>query len=76
MSRKPPGKPTVLDRCVRALCLPLLQRLEQSGAFITTSESAIFMLTQSADHAKFKAISGLVKEHAKNENPFNAIAGL
>jgi hypothetical protein len=54
----------------------LLQRLEQSGAFITTSESAIFMLTQSADHAKFKAISGLVKEHAKNENPFNAIAGL
>lgn len=53
-----------------------LRRLEQSGAFITTSESAIFMLTQSADHAKFKAISGLVKEHAKSENPFNAIAGL
>eukprot|EP01113_Clastostelium_recurvatum_P038259 TRINITY_DN5701_c0_g1_i6.p1 TRINITY_DN5701_c0_g1~~TRINITY_DN5701_c0_g1_i6.p1 ORF type:complete len:225 (+),score=40.23 TRINITY_DN5701_c0_g1_i6:48-677(+) len=40
-----------------------LKRLEQSGAFLTTSESALFQLLNNSHHPQFKLISNLVKEH-------------
>ena len=47
--------------------------MEQAGAYLTTAESLIFMLLGAANHPQFKAISGLIKEHAQGENPFNAM---
>lgn len=38
-------------------------RMQQSGAFLTTAQSAAFMLTQSADDPLFKQISKLTIEH-------------
>jgi len=46
------------------------QRLSEAGAYLTTAESIVFMLTKSADHPQFRTISTLIKEHAKGENPF------
>lgn len=57
-----------LDRAVA------LQRLQQSGAFLTTAQSAAFMLMQSADHENFKTVSKLTVEHMKLENEFNTAA--
>jgi nicotinamidase-related amidase len=48
-----------------------LQRMMQAGAFLTTAQSAAFMLMQSAEHAKFKAVSKLTVEHMKLPNEFN-----
>jgi nicotinamidase-related amidase len=48
-----------------------LKRLQQSGAFLTTAQSAAFMLMQTADHENFKAVSKLTVEHMKLENDFN-----
>ena len=48
------------------------QRMEQAGAYLTTSESLVFMLCGSAGHPSFRTISSLIKEHNKVENPFNA----
>lgn len=48
-----------------------LQRLVNAGAYITTAQSAVFMLMQSAEHPKFKAISKLVVDHMKLPNEFN-----
>mmetsp|Transcript_7829 Transcript_7829/g.11819 ORF Transcript_7829/g.11819 Transcript_7829/m.11819 type:complete len:215 (-) Transcript_7829:56-700(-) len=45
-----------------------IRRLQQVGAYITTSESLIFQLLGSADHPKFKLVSALVKEHNKSEH--------
>lgn len=45
-----------------------LKRANDSGAFLTTSESVMFSLAQDAMHPKFKAISGLLKEHNKFAN--------
>lgn len=47
--------------------------MEQAGAFITTTESLVFMLLGGAAHPQFRAISGLIKEHAQGENPFNTM---
>jgi nicotinamidase-related amidase len=55
----------VLDRDVA------LQRLQHTGAFLTTAQSAAFMLMQSADHANFKAVSKLTVDHMKLCNEFN-----
>jgi len=44
------------------------------GAYLTTAQSAAFMLMQSADHPNFKAVSKLVIEHIKKPNEFNEIA--
>jgi len=52
-----------------------LQRMAGAGAFLTTAQSAAFMLLQSADHPNFKAVSKLVIEHMKKPNEFNEIAG-
>jgi nicotinamidase-related amidase len=48
-----------------------LQRLSQAGAFLTTAQSAAFMLMQSAEHPNFKAVSKLTVEHMKLPNEFN-----
>eukprot|EP00537_Pseudo-nitzschia_pungens_P009660 CAMPEP_0172381270 /NCGR_PEP_ID=MMETSP1060-20121228/70858_1 /TAXON_ID=37318 /ORGANISM="Pseudo-nitzschia pungens, Strain cf. cingulata" /LENGTH=212 /DNA_ID=CAMNT_0013109037 /DNA_START=59 /DNA_END=697 /DNA_ORIENTATION=+ len=48
-----------------------LQRMAQSGAFLTTAQSAAFMLMQSAEHANFKAVSKLTVQHMKLPNEFN-----
>jgi len=42
-----------------------LKRMENAGAFMTTAESALFMLMGSADFPNFKMVSGLVKEYGK-----------
>lgn len=48
-----------------------LQRLQQAGAFMTTAQSAAFMLMQTADHPNFKVVSKLTVEHMKLPNAFN-----
>lgn len=41
-----------------------LDRIRQSGAFITTSESVLFMLLQDAKHPKFREVQKLIIESA------------
>ena len=48
-----------------------LERLVHAGCYLTTAQSAAFMLMQSADHENFKAISKLTVEHMKELNEFN-----
>mmetsp|Transcript_33638 Transcript_33638/g.81325 ORF Transcript_33638/g.81325 Transcript_33638/m.81325 type:complete len:269 (-) Transcript_33638:208-1014(-) len=48
-----------------------LRRMESCGAWLTTAQSAAFMLMGSADHTNFKAVSKLVKNHMALENEFN-----
>uniref|UniRef100_A0AAV1U5X8 Isochorismatase-like domain-containing protein n=1 Tax=Peronospora matthiolae TaxID=2874970 RepID=A0AAV1U5X8_9STRA len=47
-----------------------LKRMRQSGAFITSVESAIFQLANDASNPEFKSISKLIKEHLEVENGF------
>jgi hypothetical protein len=44
-----------------------LQRLQEAGVVLTTSESIIFDLMRDATHPKFREISGLVKQHNDND---------
>lgn len=48
-----------------------LRRMESCGAYLTTAQSAAFMLMGSADHPNFKAVSKLVKDHMALPNEFN-----
>lgn len=48
-----------------------LERMRQAGAFVTTAQSAAFMLMRSADHENFKTVSKLTVEHMKLHNEFN-----
>jgi nicotinamidase-related amidase len=48
-----------------------LQRMQAAGAYLTTAQSAAFMLLQSADHPNFKAVSKLTVAHMKLPNEFN-----
>jgi nicotinamidase-related amidase len=45
-----------------------LQRLQQAGAWLTTAQSAAFMLMQTADHPNFKTVSRLTVDHMKLSN--------
>ena len=51
-----------------------LQRMAGAGAYLTTAQSASFMLMKTAEHPNFKAVSKLVIEHMKKTNEFNEIA--
>ncbi|KAG1664253.1 hypothetical protein FOA52_003507 [Chlamydomonas sp. UWO 241] len=46
-----------------------LQRMVQSGAFLSTSEMALFQLMRDAKHKDFKAVSALVKEERMDPIP-------
>lgn len=48
-----------------------LQRMSNAGAYLTTAQSAAFMLMQSAEHENFKAISKLTVQHMELQNEFN-----
>jgi hypothetical protein len=48
-----------------------LERMRSAGAFLTTAQSAAYMLMRSAEHENFKAVSGLTVEHMKLPNEFN-----
>ncbi|KAL7537174.1 hypothetical protein ACHAXR_007643 [Thalassiosira sp. AJA248-18] len=48
-----------------------LRRMESCGAWLTTAQSAAFMLLGSAEHPNFKAVSKLVKDHMALKNEFN-----
>jgi len=48
-----------------------LSRMQQAGAFLTTAQSAVFMLMQTADDPLFKQVSKLTIEHMKRESEFN-----
>jgi nicotinamidase-related amidase len=48
-----------------------LQRMAQAGAYLTTAQSAAFMLMRTADHENFKTVSKLTVEHMKLVNEFN-----
>jgi len=48
-----------------------LQRMQAAGAYLTTAQSAAFMLMKSADHANFKTVSKLTVAHMKLKNEFN-----
>eukprot|EP00804_Cyclotella_cryptica_P005058 CCRYP_017581-RA/>CCRYP_017581-RA protein AED:0.41 eAED:0.47 QI:0/0/0/1/0/0/2/0/107 len=48
-----------------------LRRMESSGAWLTSAQSAAFMHLGSADHLNLKAVSKLVKDHMKLKNEFN-----
>ena len=49
-----------------------LKRMGDSGAILSTTESSIFDMLKSAEHPKFKEISGLIKQH--NANTVNDFA--
>ena len=51
-----------------------LQRVAQAGAFLTTAQSAAFMLMQSAEHANFKG--GYTIEQEKNHDSVSFYLGL
>lgn len=51
-----------------------LKRMEKSGAYMTTAQSAAFMLMQSANHPNFKTVSKMISGHAKNTNGFHELA--
>lgn len=48
-----------------------LQRMSQAGAYLTTAQSAAFMLMKGADHPNFKTVSKLTVNHMKLPNEFN-----
>ena len=48
-----------------------LQRMSQAGAYLTTAQSAAFMLMKSAEHPNFKTVSKLTVNHMKLPNEFN-----
>eukprot|EP00977_Amphora_coffeiformis_P010405 scaffold2433_cov159-Amphora_coffeaeformis.AAC.2 len=51
-----------------------LQRMQAAGAYLTTAQSAAYMLMQSAEHPKFKDVSKLTVAHMKLPNEFSDAA--
>jgi hypothetical protein len=53
--------PSMMDRSYdRAMAL---QRMQQAGVVLTTTESVLFDLMRDAKHPTFKVVSGLIKTH-------------
>lgn len=50
-----------------------LRRMETCGAYLTTAQSAAFMLLGGADHPNFRTVSGLVKDHMTHRNEFDEV---
>ena len=48
-----------------------LAQLQQSGAYLTTAQSAAFMLMQTQEHPNFDTVLKLTLEHLKSPNEFN-----
>mmetsp|Transcript_27985 Transcript_27985/g.82287 ORF Transcript_27985/g.82287 Transcript_27985/m.82287 type:complete len:223 (-) Transcript_27985:255-923(-) len=48
-----------------------LRRMERAGAYLTTAQSAAFMLLGSAEHPNFKEVSKLVVNDMKEPNEFH-----
>ena len=48
-----------------------LERMRQSGAFLTTAQSVAFMLMKDAGHPNFKEVSKMLIEHGKGQNDFH-----
>lgn len=46
--------------------------MRQSGAFITSAESALFQMANDSKSPSFRNISALVKEHLQFTNGFEA----
>ena len=44
-----------------------IERMKQSGAFVTTSESVMFQLCKNAKHPKFKEIQKLIKTPSSSD---------
>tara|TARA_B110000977_G_scaffold201174_1_gene294541 strand:+ start:3293 stop:4021 length:729 start_codon:yes stop_codon:yes gene_type:complete len=53
-------------------CSVALRRMENAGCVLSTSESALFEMTQDATHPKFRDISKLVRE-PRPQNPLPAV---
>jgi isochorismate hydrolase len=49
-----------------------LQRMNHAGAIVSTAQSLVFELMNTAEHTDFKTISKLTVEHMKLPNEFNA----
>jgi len=49
-----------------------LQRAKQAGAWLTSSQSILFQMLETASHSKFKEISALVKEPAPDAGLTNS----
>lgn len=47
-----------------------LNRMNQAGVILTTSESVVFDLMRTANHPNFKEISTLLKHHNQELNEF------
>mmetsp|Transcript_20664 Transcript_20664/g.27225 ORF Transcript_20664/g.27225 Transcript_20664/m.27225 type:complete len:214 (-) Transcript_20664:119-760(-) len=65
----------LVDGCSSQRCLDrevAFKRMEQAGAFLTTAESAVFMLMETAEHHALKKVSGITKAHFQLENGFQS----
>ena len=56
------------NSCDRAIAL---QRMHDAGAILTTAQSIIFEIMQTAEHENFDTVSKLTVEHLKLPNEFN-----
>mmetsp|Transcript_7331 Transcript_7331/g.16664 ORF Transcript_7331/g.16664 Transcript_7331/m.16664 type:complete len:131 (-) Transcript_7331:1170-1562(-) len=46
-------------------CQVALDRMSRAGAFLTTAQSAAFMLLQTSDHPSFETVTKLTMEYTK-----------
>jgi len=50
------------------------ERMRQSGAFITSTESALFQLMEGADYEKFKEVSSLMNPQKSQLRPYQGVS--
>ncbi|OQS05937.1 peptidase [Thraustotheca clavata] len=53
-----------------------IERLKESGAFLTSVESIVFQLTEDSKHPSFKAISNLIKTHTVGQSTMASVGKL